>query len=65
VIVSTEAVDTAKGSARAVGNCRVCELEIALWFLVGMICKCSINPIAYPNSVYSHYLLVTIFHSAE
>jgi hypothetical protein len=39
---------------RAVVNCRVCELPIALYLPVVTICKCSINPITNPNPVYSH-----------
>jgi hypothetical protein len=35
-------------------NCGVCELAIALYFLVVMICKCSINPITNPHPVYNH-----------
>jgi ribosomal protein L37AE/L43A len=39
---------------RAVANCRVCELAIALQLLVVMVWKCSVNPITNPNPVYSH-----------
>jgi hypothetical protein len=38
---------------RAVVNCRVCELAIALKLLVVTICKCSVNPITNPNAVCS------------
>jgi hypothetical protein len=38
----------------AVVNCGVCELVIALWLLVVMICKWSTSLITNPNSVYSH-----------
>jgi hypothetical protein len=38
---------------RAVVNCRVCELAIALQLLVVTIHKRSINPIANPNPVCS------------
>jgi hypothetical protein len=41
---------------RAVVNCRVCELAIALQLLVVTICKCSVNPITNPNPVYSHFI---------
>jgi hypothetical protein len=41
---------------RAVVNCRVCELAIVLELLVFTICKCSINPITNPNSIYSQTL---------
>jgi hypothetical protein len=39
---------------RAVVNCRVCELALALQLLVVMIGKCSVSPITNPNPVYSH-----------
>jgi hypothetical protein len=39
---------------RAVVNCSVCELAIALYLLVVSICKCSINPITNPNPARSH-----------
>jgi hypothetical protein len=41
-------------TVRVVVNYRVCDLAIALWLLVVMIHKCSINPITNPNPVYSH-----------
>jgi hypothetical protein len=46
--------DTAdsKDSLRAVVNCIVCELAIALYLLV--VTMCSINSITNPNPVYSH-----------
>jgi hypothetical protein len=39
---------------RAVVNCIVCELAIALQLLVVTICKCSINAITNPNPGCSH-----------
>jgi hypothetical protein len=33
---------------------RVCKLAIALQLLVGMISKCSLNPVTNPNPVCSH-----------
>jgi hypothetical protein len=39
---------------RAVVNCRVFELAIALYLHVVTICKCSVCPITNPNPVYSH-----------
>jgi hypothetical protein len=44
----------------AVVNCRLLELAIALQLLVITTCKCSINPVANPNSVYSYSVHVTI-----
>jgi hypothetical protein len=43
-----------KDLVRAVVNCRVCELAIALWLLVVTTCKCSINPIASQNPIDNH-----------
>jgi hypothetical protein len=54
---ATTGEDTAdwEDLVRAVVNCRVCELAIALWLLVVMICKLSINPITNPNpSIITH-----------
>jgi hypothetical protein len=39
---------------RAVVNCKECELAIALELVEVTISKCSINPSANPNTVYSH-----------
>jgi hypothetical protein len=38
----------------SVVNYRVGELAIALQLFVATFCKCLINPITHPNSVYSH-----------
>jgi hypothetical protein len=43
-----------KSSARAVADCAVCEMAIALEVLVVTIAIRSINLITDPNSVYSH-----------
>jgi hypothetical protein len=43
-----------KDLMRAVINCWVFELAIALWLLAVTICKWSINPVTNPNPVYSH-----------
>jgi hypothetical protein len=53
---TTTGEDTEGGEdkVRAVVNCRVCELAIALWLLLFTIYKCSGNPITNPNPVYSH-----------
>jgi hypothetical protein len=39
---------------RAVVNCRVCELAIALWLILVTICKSPTHPIKNPNPVSSH-----------
>jgi hypothetical protein len=50
---------------RAVVNCRMYALAIALQLHVVTICKCSVNPFTRPSHVYSHsytWLYVTSFH---
>jgi hypothetical protein len=39
---------------RAVVNCRLCELKIALQLLVVTFCNCIIQPIIDPNPVYNY-----------
>jgi hypothetical protein len=50
---ATTGEDTAdwEDLVRAVMNCRVCELAIALYLLVVTICKCSISAVTYRNRV--------------
>jgi hypothetical protein len=43
-----------KDLAHAVVNCWVCDLTIAPFLFVDMICKRSINEITNPNPVYNH-----------
>jgi hypothetical protein len=45
---------------RAIVNCRMCKLAIALWLLVITFCKCSINPIINANPVYGHYHVIIL-----
>jgi hypothetical protein len=48
-------------SVRAVVNCRLCGLMVALQLLVVTVCKCSIWRITIPNPVYIESICVSIF----
>jgi hypothetical protein len=39
---------------RAIVNCKVCELVIAVQFFVVTVCKCPINAVTIRNPVSSH-----------